>query len=182
MSTTFSMSRDRVTTPTGAVTPPPNNLLGNLIEAIETYPQTYLTLEIYDVDPPGSGTAINEGEDVTFKVHVHNSGPLDVTELTLLVEGLPATDGVKLHAGTTFNPSLTSTPIDEVPAHQKDGDWTDPPDGHFHFKAGGSTGGKSDLVRVSINTWNTNFNHPLVAHSDPVPDDNAVFTANVLRA
>ncbi len=182
MSTTMSRSDHLAATPAPRLTAPPNNFLDNLIEAIETYPQTYLTLEIYDVDPAGTGTAINEGEDVTFKVRVHNTGPLHVNQLTLLIEALPAVDGVKLHGATFFEPSLISTPIEQVPAHQKDADWTDPPDGHFHFKAGAATGGKTDLIRVSINTWDTDFNHPLIGHSDPVPSDNVVFNANVLRA
>jgi hypothetical protein len=183
MSTTLSTSLDRVAAVQSApLSAPPNNFLANMVEAIETYPQTYLTLEIYEVDPPGSGTAINEGEDVTFKVHVHNSGPLNVNQLTLLIEAQAGADGVMLHGGKAFNPSLISTPIDQIPAHQMDGDWIDPPDGHYHFKAGSATGGKVDLVRVSINTWDTDFNHPLLAHSDPVPSDNIVFSANVLRA
>jgi len=149
MSITLSTSHDHsATTQTASTTPPPNNFLDNMIEAIETYPQTYLTLEIYDVDPPGTGTAINEGEDVTFRVHVHNSGPLDVTDLTLLIEGLPATDGVRLHTDTGFSSSLTSAPIELVPAHQRAGDFIDPTDGHFHFKAGCASGGRADLIRV----------------------------------
>ena len=109
-------------------------------------------------------------------------GPLNVNQLTLLVEARTGADGVMLHGGSAFNPSLTSTPIDQVPAHQKDGDWTDPPDGHYHFKAGNASGGQVELVRVSINTWDTDFDHPLVAHSDPVPSDNFVLSANVLRS
>jgi hypothetical protein len=42
-------------------------------------------------------------------------------------------------------------------------------------------GVRTDVLRDSINTWNTNVHHPLVAHSDPVPNDNAVFAATVLR-
>ena len=183
MSTTLSGTFDRRTTVQSAsLTAPPNNLLDNLVEAIETYPQTYLTLEIYQVDPPGTGTAINEGEDVTFKVHVNNSGPLNVNQLTLLIEARSGADGVMLHGGSAFNPSLISTAIEQVPAHQQAGVWVDPPDGHFHFKAGSAAGSRVDLVRVSVDAWDTDFNHPLVAHSDPVPSHNVVFSANVLRA
>jgi hypothetical protein len=144
-----------------------NTVLPDLVEAVQTYPQTYLTVEVYDVDPPGSGTGINEREDVTFKVHVRNSGPLDVLDLTLLIEAQPGADGVKLHGGTAFNPSLTSTPIDVVPAHMSDGTWVDPPDGHFHFEAGAPSGGQVDLVKASINSWNGSLGHILDAHSDP---------------
>ena len=159
-----------------------NTVLADLLEAVETYPQTYLTIEIYDVDPPGSGKGINAGEDVTFKVHVHNSGPLNVDQLTLLIESQAGADGVKLHGGAAFNPSLISTPIETVPAHMKDGDWVDPPDGHFHFKAGPASGGKIDLVRVSINTWDGDLDHIFKAHSDPVPSVEDTLNKNVLQA
>jgi hypothetical protein len=146
-----------------------NTVLADLVDAIATYPQTYLTIEIYDVDPPGTATGINEAEDVTFKVRVHNSG-------------LPGADGVKLHGGAAFNPSLTSTPIGLVPGHMADGAWVDPPDGHYHFKAGDPSGGKVDLVRISINTWDADLDHPLRAHSDPVPSVEDTFAKTVLRA
>ena len=170
------------TTPAQQATQHQNTVLADLVDAIETYPQTYLTLEIYDVDPPGSGTGINENEDVTFKVHVHNSGPLNVVQLTLLVESQPGADGVKLHGGNAFNPSLTSTPIDLVPGHMADGTWVDPPDGHFHVKAGAPSGGKVDLVRVSINTWDGDLDHPLKAHSDPVPSVEDTYSKTVLKS
>jgi len=158
-----------------------NTVLADIVDAIETYPQTYLTVEIYDVDPPGSGTGINEQEDVTFKVHVHNSGPLNVDQLTLLIEAQAGATGVKLHGGAAFNPSLTSTPIEQVPAHMRDGDWVDPPDGHFHFQAGAPSGDKIDLVRVSINTWDTEFDHPFKAHSDPAPSVEDTLSKTVLK-
>ena len=159
-----------------------NTVLADIVDAIETYPQTYLTVEFYDVDPPGSGTGINAQEDVTFKVHVHNSGPLNVDQLTLLIESEAGAAGVKLHDGKAFNPSLISTPIEQVPAHMKDGDWVDPPDGHFHFQAGPPSDGKIDLVRVSINTWDTEFDHPFKAHSDPAPSVGDRFNKTVLKA
>lgn len=159
-----------------------NTVLADLLDAVETYPQTYLTVEIYDVDPPGSGTGINAAEDVTFKVHVHNSGPLNVNQLTLLVESEAGAAGVKLHGGAAFNPSLISTPIEQVPAHMKDGDWVDPPDGHYHFQAGPPSGGKIDLVRVSINTWDADDSHIYKAHSDPAPSVGDTYNKTVLQA
>jgi hypothetical protein len=153
-----------------------NTVLADLVDAIETYPTDYLTIEIYDVQAPGGG--INALDDVTFKVHVHNSGPLEVTDLTILVEARPGAQGVKLHGGAAFNPSLTSAPF-TVPAHMAADTWVDVPEGHYHFQAGPQSDGSVELVRVSIDEWNTNFNHPLNAHSDPVPSDNFVYSHHV---
>jgi hypothetical protein len=159
-----------------------NTVLADLVDAIETYPTNYLTLEIYDIDPPGSGTGINEGEDVTFKVHVHNSGPLNVDNLTLLIEALPGADGVKLHGSTVFKSNLTSAAIAQVPAHMAADTWVETPEGHYHFEAGPHSDGSVDLIRVSIDQWDADLDHPLKAHSDPVPSDNAVFSHHVLKA
>lgn len=161
--------------------PTTNTVLVDLVEAVETYPQEHLTVEIYDVDPPGPETGINEREDVTFKVHVHNSGPLEILGLTLLIEAAAGADGVKLHGGAAFNPSLVSTPIDVLPGHMADGDWVDPPDGHFHFQAGPPSGGKVDLVRASVNAWDGSLRHILEAHSDPDPAVRDTLSKNVLK-
>lgn len=157
-----------------------NTVLADLVDAIETYPTNYLTIEIYDVGAPGGG--INEFDDVTFKVHVHNSGPLDVTDLTLLIEARPGAQGVKLHGGKAVNPSLTSAPM-QVPAHMAADTWVDPPDpeGHYHLQAGAHSDGVVELVRASIDEWDCSLNHPLVAHSDPVPSDNFVYSHHVLK-
>lgn len=158
-----------------------NTVLADLVDAIETYPQTYLTLEIFDVDPPGTGTGINEAEDITMKVRVHNSGPLNVLDLRLLIKSEAGADGVRLHDGPAFNPSLFSTPIDVVPAHMADGDWVETPE-HYHFRAGGVSGGKVDLVTASVDTWDADLEHPLKAHSDPVPSVSDTLAKSVLRA
>jgi hypothetical protein len=158
-----------------------NTVLADLVDAIETYPQTFLTVEIFDVDPPGTGTGINEAEDITCKVRVHNSGPLNVLSLRLLITSEAGADGVRFHDDTAFVPSLVSTPIDLVPAHMADGDWVETPE-HYHFKAGGVSGGKVDLVTASVDTWDADLDHPLKAHSDPVPSVSDTLAKSVLRA
>jgi hypothetical protein len=169
-------------TPIAGPVPRENTVLADLVEAIETYPQTYLTIEIFEVNPEGPGTGVNAGEDVTFKVRVHNSGPLDVVDLTLLIESEDGATGVKYHDGNAFNPSMNSSPIGLVPGHMHDGEWVGTPEDHYHFEAGGVSHGKVDLVRVSVDAWNTNMDHPCKAHSDPVPSVGDTFAKSVLKA
>lgn len=178
------MSSTLATPDAGAAANPPalaNTVLADLQEAIETYPQTHLTVEIFNVDPVGTGSAINEGDEVTFRVRVHNSGPLNVDALTLLVEAEAGAEGVKLHGGAAFNPSLISAVFPTVSGHQKEGEFTETPDDHYHFKAGSHTSSPIDLVKVSINTWNADLDHLLNGHSDPDPAANDVFRAKVVR-
>lgn len=169
------------TTPEQSATPAPaagNTVLSDLLNAIETYPQTYLTVEIYEVKT--DGTAINAGDDVTFKVHVHNAGPLNVKNLTLLVEAEQGATGVKLHGSTVYKPSLTSAVIAQVPAHQADGVFQETVEDHFHLQAGSASGDqKVDLVKVSINDWDTDFDHITIAHSDPAPDANDIYSHKI---
>jgi hypothetical protein len=160
---------------------PANTVLADLVDAIATYPQTYLTVEIFDVDPPGVGTGINVAEDVTCKVRVHNSGPLNVLQLGLVISKAAGADGVRFHDDTDFGPTLTSTPIELVPAHMPDGDWVETPE-HYHFKAGGVSGGRVDLVTATIGPWNADLAHPLEAHSDPVPSVGDTLSKSVLQA
>jgi hypothetical protein len=156
-----------------------NTVLADLLAAVETYPQTYLTVEIYQVQVD-DGSAINEDDELTFRVHVHNAGPLNVDNLTLLVEAQEGSTGVKLHGGKAFNPSLTSAVFPQVPGHQKDGDFIDTPDDHYHLKVGKATSTKVDLVKVSIDAWDANPDHIFIAHSDPVPSADDIYSHKIL--
>jgi hypothetical protein len=159
---------------------PANTVLADLMEAIETYPQTYLTVEIVEVNPEGPETGINEHEDVTFRIRVHNSGPLNVLDLKFLVKSEDGADGVKYHGGTAFNSSMYTIPIDLVPGHMHDGDWVETPD-HYHFEAGDVSHGKVDLVSVSVDTWDTDLDHLTKGHSDPVGSVGDTLTKSVLK-
>jgi len=170
MTATLSNSSDRTVNP-----PPPNTVLADLQNAIESYPQTHLTVEIYDVNPPG-GT-VNENDNVTFKVRVSNSGPLDVDALTLLVKGLNGTT-VRKHSATVFTSTITSAVFGRLPAHQPDAP-VDTPDDHYHFTAP-SARPLADLVDVSIKDWNADvLAHLFNSHSDPDPAAHDVYSSAV---
>ena len=81
-------------------------IITDLVQAIETYPHESLVLEIIAVDPPGD--AVNTGEDVRFRIQAANSGPLDVNDLTVLVEGLNGTEVKKNGAAAVFVSSFTT--------------------------------------------------------------------------
>jgi hypothetical protein len=164
----------------GTAAPAQNTVLPDLVEAVATYPQTYLTVQIHDVEADG-GSAINEGDDVTFRVRVHNAGPLDVTELTLLIEARAGATGVKLHGGTAFSPTLTSAVFPLVPGHQGHGQFVGTPDDHYHLKAGAAGDDEIELVRASVSDWNANLNHILTGHSDPVPAVGDTYSHRLLR-
>ena len=123
MSTKLAESAGRIVTPT-----PANTVLADLLEAIETYAETYLKVEIFDVNPPGG--VVDANEDVTFKVRVSNSGPLHVNEVTVLLEGL---NGTRVDARDR-HPDSTGVRPDPGPLAN---DFVASPEDHYHFVVGG---------------------------------------------
>ena len=160
--------------------PRPNTVLQDLEDAIETYPQTYLTVDIYDVSFPDD--FINEGDNCTFRIRVRNDGPLHVNDLTLLISGVGGTGTKVGKHGWSEGQSTFETPaVDLVPAHMEDDAWVEVPDtsaDHFHFWAGPPRA-TSDLVRVSVNDFDLDLDHLLKGHSDPVQAANDVFRGEV---
>lgn len=156
-------------------------IIDDLVDAIEAYPHESLTFEIVEVDPPGN--AINTDEDVPFRIQVANAGPLDVLDLTVLVEGLNGTE-VKNNGALSVYASSFTTSVGQfptVPAHQG-GTPVLSEGGRFSFEAPRTTKpAGTQLVRVSVAGWNTNFTHMLVSHSDPDTTAKATFSSAVVN-
>jgi hypothetical protein len=139
------------------------SMLADLADAIEAYPHEFLTLEIVEVDPPGS--TINEDEDVRFDIHISNTGPLDVLELSLLVEGLDGTqvksNGAAAQWGDSFVYDGTSV-LNKIPGHSGT---TPVVLAGIHFMPVSRSTAVKDLVRVSVAGWDTDFTHMQIGHS-----------------
>lgn len=176
--------------PTRPLTTPTvvNTVLDDIHAAVAAYPHTYLTVEIHDVvDVTDGGSvdsgaaAINEGNEIAFKVRVHNSGPLDVLDLTLTIEAEGGATGVKKHSDTALTSSLTSSVFPTIPGHQDDGEFVDAPE-DYHFKAGAASGGKVvDLVNVWVKAWNGGFDHEMLGPSGEDTAANAPYSHKVLK-
>ncbi len=158
-----------------------NTVLDDLVSAVENYPHTHLTVEIFSVGTVGGGDLINDGDEVAFHVRVNNSGPLDVLDLVLTIEPGVGATGVKVHGGSSFGTDPIDTdPIDKIPAHQAEGDWielsTD-----YHFLAGPASQGVAvKLVKVSVGTWNAGTDHIFAGHSRADASAHAVYSHKVL--
>jgi hypothetical protein len=141
-------------------------LLDDIADAVEAYPHEYLEIEIVEVDWPGN--VIDAGEDVTFRFQVSNSGPLDVNEVTLLVEGLNDTEIKANGAAAQWVDTYTTTApyFGNVPAHSANG--AGPvlsPGNKWHFRPTRSFSQVKDLVKVSVAGWETTLNHITSGHS-----------------
>jgi len=165
-----------------AIPAPPrvNTVLADLEAAIETYPQTYLTVDIYAMDPPNG--SFNVGENGTYKVRVRNHGPLDVDGLTLLMVGENGSR-VGEHGWTAGQTSLQTSVFPRVPAHMAENTWIESPDDpedHYHLFVHRVLPADSDLLTVSVKDWNTSLDHLTIGHSDPVLAAKDVYRDEVL--
>jgi len=142
----------------------PIAILEDLEQAVEDYPHVYLVLEFVELAFPGN--TINKNDDCTFRIQLTNTGPLDVKDLTLLVEGLNDTQVKSNGAAAVFDDSfpLTSTFLGTIPAHN--GDSPVVTGGNkFHFKPTKASSTIEDLMKVSVTGWNTDFTHIEINHS-----------------
>lgn len=153
-----------------------NTILEDLEQAIESYPRTHMTVDIYDVNDPGGSW--NVGQNGTYKVRVRNDGPLDVDGLTLLMEGKNLSK-VGEHGWTGGQSSMQTPVFPRVPAHMADDTWIEIED-HFHLWVHQELPPNSELLKVSVLDWNTSLDHLTIAHSDPAPAADDVYSAEVL--
>ncbi len=154
--------------------------LEDLTDAIEQYPHEYLTIEIVNVSYPGR--TINRQDDVSWYFQVSNRGPLVARELSFLIEGLNGTEVKGSGAVAQWVSSwTTSTPwFPDVPAHSGDTPVLMPGNA-FHFKPTQASQSPTELVRISVAGWNTDFAHPFVSHSRADAQAAAVFSSQVAR-
>lgn len=155
-------------------------MLVDLANAIEAYPHEFINLEIVEVDPPG--TTINEDEDVVFDIHITNTGPLDVLELSILVEGLNGTEVKSNGAAAQWTSSFTysgTSVLDKIPGHSGNSPVVL---SRLHFKHPRSRTAVTDLVRVSVAGFDADFGHMLVAHSRADTAAQATYSSTVAAA
>lgn len=174
---TLTASGTPISTPQGTPTTGPT-LLDQLSDAIHDYPSSYLSVDIYSVNPVSSdGDVINAGDEVTFRIRVNNTGPLNVINLKLLVEAEAGATGVKKHGASSFQSNVITAPI-TVPANQYEGSWTELPD-DYHFLAGPQTQEKVDLVKVFLWDWDGSLDWMLTTRSGRSDDTDAVYSHKV---
>jgi hypothetical protein len=177
MTTTLAGSGASISPPTGTTTSA-STVLQDLSDAIKDYPKSYLTVDIYSVSPVSSdGDEINAGDEVTFRLRVNNTGPLNAVNLTLLVEAGSGATGVKRHGASKFQSNVTTVPI-TVPANQFSGSWTELAE-DYHFIAGPETKDKVDLVKVILWDWDGDLGWLLTTISGRSDDTDDVYSHQV---
>ncbi len=120
------------------------------------------SIEITNVGTDGD--TINEDETGSFYVYATNTGPLHMTDVSFRIAGLNGTK-VKTVLANDFQTSITSASIERVNAH---GGNNPSLVGVFLFRAPSAPSGREiELVEVTLEQWDANTNHIMLAHSDP---------------
>jgi hypothetical protein len=141
----------------------------DMTTALETYPVANVTLEIIEVDFPGS--ALNARDEGTFKVRVNNNGPLELTDVTLRVSGQNGATVANNGAGAVFATEFVTSisPVQQVPTIAGHNGSVTTTGGPMKFKAPSGEQASKALIKVTLESWNANLNHILNSHSDPLP-------------
>lgn len=147
-------------------------------KAVETYPTEFIELDIIDLSFPGS--VLNQGEEGSFKVQVTNRGALNLTDVTVKVKGV---NGAQVKTGGAADTNYRSefvtgkSQLEKLNAH---GDSEVIGGSPMKFKAPGSPQPAGNLLEVTIQDWDGNLDHIMLAHSDPVDSPKATFNSQVV--
>ena len=146
------------------------SVFDQMVTDLEAYPETSVVLEIVDVSLDGD--VLNEDEIAFFKVRVTNNGPLDLTDVTLKVDGRNGAT-VRPGLGADFVSDFTSSALPTIRGHGGTQELSLPA-----FQAPSAQPSKT-LVNVTLAAWNAKLDHILIGHSDPVDVPKGIFAAEV---
>jgi hypothetical protein len=143
---------------------------------LETYPVTYVDLEIVDVDTPGD--VLNVGEQAKFRVKVTNRGPLNLTGVTLRVRGQ---NGATVWSGSAAAPFVEEFITQELPRIAAHGGSQLTVGSMIVLQAPGEPQALKTLVTATLEAWDGDMNHIMLAHSKPLDVPEGTYAAKVVR-
>jgi hypothetical protein len=148
----------------------------DLVDAVETYPQSFVKIEIIEVDFPGD--ALNVGEIGTFTVKVTNTGALTLDNVTVKVKGVNDALVKDQSALAQFKTDFVTQEFDRIGGH---GGYQTLPSSKLSFKAPKKAHSLTDLIEVSLQGWNASLDHILIDHSIAVDSVKGTFAAKVVK-
>lgn len=147
----------------------------NMITAVETYPETNVTLEIVDVTI--TGNVLNVNEIANFRVKVSNTGPLNLTNVTVRIKGLNGATVANNGAAAPFVSEFITQELPTITGHGGSALTVGSP---LKFKAPAGAQASKNLVKATLEAWDSDLNHILLAHSDPLDTVQGIYAAEVV--
>lgn len=148
----------------------------DMTNELAAYPLTNVQLAIEDVTVPGN--ALNTGETGSFRVRVTNTGPLNMTGVTVRVL---AQNGAKVAQNGAAAPFVSDFITQEFPTIAAHGGSQLSVGSPLKFLAPSGAQASKTLVKVTLEAWDANLDHILLGHSDPMRDGpKGTYAAEVL--
>lgn len=148
-------------------------------DAIETYPDTEVTIEIVDVTVPGD--ALNVNELGSFRIQITNNGVLAMDDVVFKVRGLAGTR-VKQNGAAAPLVEEFVTGVGQVERVRARGGVATTNGSPLGFEAPGSPRAAQDLIEVTLEGWNPSEDNLLTAHSRGSAAVRAVYRDRVRAA
>ena len=149
----------------------------DMTTALAEYPVNDVELDIVDVVTPGD--VLNAGEISTFRVRVTNRGPLNLTGVTLRVRGM---HGATVANGGAAAPFVSEFVTQALPTIRGHGGSELTVGSPLKFKAPAGAQAAKTLVKATLEAWDANLDHILLAHSDPLDVPKGTYTAEVVAS
>ena len=147
----------------------------DMTDALAIYPETSVKLEIVEVDFVDE--ALNTLETATFRVQVSNSGPLELTNVTLRIKGLNGATVANNGAAAPFVSEFVTQELPTIAGHEGVEKTVGSP---LKLKAPSPAQPSRNLVSATLEGWNANLNHILNSHSDPLATVKTTFATEVV--
>lgn len=144
-------------------------------EALKVYPETSVKLEIIEVEFPGD--ALNTADTANFRVRVSNTGPLELTGVTLRISGHNGATVANNSAVSPFVAEFVTQELPTIGGHTGVQQTVGSP---LKFRAPAGAQPSKNLVRATLEGWNATLNHILIGHSDPLDTVKATYAAEVV--
>jgi hypothetical protein len=140
----------------------------DMLVALEAYPETYVTLEIIDVViEEEDGDVFNEGDEAAFKVKLTNSGPLNLTGVTVRIDGVHGATVKKEGAAAQFEDEFVYDLTPRPTINGDGGELIVPINQSFHFKAPAEPQDEKTLVKATLERWDGDLSRIMINHSEP---------------
>jgi hypothetical protein len=156
----------------------------DMMVALKAYPETYVTLEIINVR--GVGDVVNVNNEGTFKVKLTNNGPLNLTGVTVRIDGVNGTSVKDNNILAEFESEFVwDNQGGERPTINGHGELTVPMNIEpFGFKAPATPSQEEEtLIKATLEFWDGDISHIMNNHSDPHLDvPRGTYSAKVKRS
>ena len=147
-------------------------IFDDLVAEVNAYAENHVQLDLIDIDLDGS--AVNEGETVSFSVRVTNNGPLELTGVSLKLAGRNGAT-VRLAFFHVFSQSVVLVPqAERIGANGGTEVFS-----RFSLLANDTTQGPATLVAVTLESYTLDPAPLYASQGDPGDVPKATFTAEV---